>query len=732
MSDKRARLWRTFTNSKLSADTRQKAYHNRKKLLKAIRERIRNLNNNRVNAIAEELEANSRGGGNKLMYEYARLMQKKENRRFSIIDKEGYEHFNPDTALDLLRQFYVNKFNQADISKLETWEGNPRPLNNKITVNEVSNAIGKLNNNRSTGPDGIPVEWYKYGSLKMLEELTEDLNKMYEKHELIPEISEGILIPMNKPNAPHTVEKTRPITLLNTIRKVLCLIVRARIIGKLERYISPNQHGYRSGRSTTEVIWALQYARAATEKYKEKYEMIATDLSAAFDKPIREKLLRILKEEVGLEQDEMRMIRSLLAEIKLKIKVGNELGEEFVTRIGVPQGDGLSPHLFLVYMEYTLREYEKRSEKKPNIFDLRLTYADDDNILIHAEESDHIGPCNAECSCHRCQREELLWKLPIIMRENNMQMNPEKTQFITITRKTRKNTIIPQLGSDVNSTRELSIRCRKAMVALNAMHKLWIKGNPISKKTKIRLYNVTVGSIICYNIHAAAFTKAESEKLNRFHRRQIRRVLGIYWPRTMGVKATYKASGTRPISVDSTVRRWRLLGHILRGNTSAPAYRSMENFYRIRIPQSNPETNISKPRPLQRGRLFVALPNIINEEFRAVPLTKRLSITKGNGGGIDTITKLEHITKLREVANDISIGHGGKWKQLVAEIEKAAIKQWNKAERKRIGRKKDRPDNTEEKEEEEGEDYDENPPTTQAVMLRGNIEPLMRGRRPRR
>ena len=101
----------------------------------------------------------------------------------------------------------------------------------------------------------------------------------------------------------------------------------------------------------------------------------------------------------------------------------------------------------------------------------------------------------------------------------------------------------------------------------------------------------------------------------------------------------------------------------------------MDSFYRVRIPQSNPETNISKTRPLQRGRLFVALSNIINEEFRAIPLTKRLSINKGNGSGIDTITKLEHITKLREVANDISIGHGGRWKQLVAEIEKAAIKQ---------------------------------------------------------
>ena len=77
------------------------------------------------------------------------------------------------------------------------------------------------------------------------------------------------------------------------------------------------------------------------------------------------------------------MVQVMMSGTILRIRIGGEVGEPFETRVGVPQGDSLSPMLFNVYMEYISREYKRQCSKKPRVFDIRMTYADDDNFYIH-------------------------------------------------------------------------------------------------------------------------------------------------------------------------------------------------------------------------------------------------------------------------------------------------------------------------------------------------------------
>ena len=363
MSEWRKKLWRTFINTSVADATRRAAYIRRKVVFKAMRQRIKDLNSARIDQIATELEANSGNGGNRAMYEYARLMKKKQFVRFSIIDKDGYEQVNPDNVLGPLREYYQAKFNQEGIEMLEPWIGEPGPLENPITEEQVAAAIGKLNGNRAAGPDGKKTEEYKGGGAIISRVLANDFNAIFEKHEKMDSLCEGILIPMNKPKEPHTVQKTRPIVLFNAVRKIFCIVTRERALEKMEKYISQNQHGYRARRSTTEIAWTAQWTRATVEKYKEGYLAVNTDMSEAFDRAYRDLLMQILERDVGLDIDELRMIRILLSGITLRIRVDGQLGEPFQTTKGVVQGDGISPTLYNVYSEYKIRECEKVCEK---------------------------------------------------------------------------------------------------------------------------------------------------------------------------------------------------------------------------------------------------------------------------------------------------------------------------------------------------------------------------------
>ena len=66
--------------------------------------------------------------------------------------------------------------------------------------------------------------------------------------------------------------------------------------------------------------------------------------------------MNILRDEVCLHEDELRMCQMLLADTSLKVKLKEAVSEPFETTIGTPQGDGLSPILFAVYFERAVRD----------------------------------------------------------------------------------------------------------------------------------------------------------------------------------------------------------------------------------------------------------------------------------------------------------------------------------------------------------------------------------------
>ena len=83
-------------------------------------------------------------------------------------------------------------------------------------------------------------------------------------------------------------------------------------------------------------------------------------------------------------------------------------------------------------------------------------------------------------------------------------------------------------------------------------------------KDRIRLYETMVKSILRYNCGTWGLSQNDQKKLNSFHRKQLRRVIVIRWPHKITNRKLYDITGTKPLSIGITERRWNLLGHILR------------------------------------------------------------------------------------------------------------------------------------------------------------------------
>merc|ERR1712196_749490 len=128
--------------------------------------------------------------------------------------------------------------------------------------------------------------------------------------------------------------------------------------------------------------------------------------------------------------DELRLIQYLISETTMQVKIGKEYGEKFKTIIGTPQGDALSPLLFLIYLEEIIRT--AGLEEKLQQRDLIYAYADDVNFAMFEDDGGENARCeDAErCTCVKCRARRLESYLPQHFAKRHMQMNAGKTTHV--------------------------------------------------------------------------------------------------------------------------------------------------------------------------------------------------------------------------------------------------------------------------------------------------------------
>ena len=91
---------------------------------------------------------------------------------------------------------------------------------------------------------------------------------------------------------------------------------------------------------------------------------MGVDMSKAFDTIKRKQVLDALL-QVGCKEDDLRLVRSLLAITRLRVRVNSTMSADFETTIGPLEGDSLSPVLFTCCLAAALRAVREHSTR-PN------------------------------------------------------------------------------------------------------------------------------------------------------------------------------------------------------------------------------------------------------------------------------------------------------------------------------------------------------------------------------
>ena len=515
------------------------------------------------------------------MFEAVRHLQKSKppNNSIGVHDEDGCLIASDDMKASVVRD-YLEKQLTRDEQPLEPFEGLPRALIIPFTGVEIHAATSSLKNGRANGPDGIPNELIKYSNSTVHEHYAGIINSCFETHTFPISIGEATITPLQKPKKPiGPLKNLRPLTLSNAARKILSMATLKRIEEKVNAFTGPWQCAYKRARSCADIVWCQRVLLSVVQRKKWEYHRMGIDMSSAFDTIKRTTILELLK-LCGCTEDELRIVRLLLSNTKLRVKVNGVLSAEFLSLLGAFQGDCLSGCLFTLVLAGALNELRwtitiSLDRPIPPItiagLPLDTEYADD--VDFNDEEEDNLRA--------------ILPQATAILKKWNLFVNEDKTDFTHVylartgevdsdgnllsgNEAWRKSIT---LGSVLCSKADIQRRINLGYAAFNNYKKAWSDKLPLNKR--LILYNALVVSVLMYNSSCWAVPKIFLEKLDVVHRRHLRTILNIEYPGVISNINLYKRCNAEPLSEKVARSRWRMLGHVLRGPVDGPAFSSL-------------------------------------------------------------------------------------------------------------------------------------------------------------
>ena len=302
------------------------------------------------------------------------------------------------------------------------------------TETSISKIIDNLKLKTAVGVDGIGANLIKDLKLTIVPYLTRIINKAYDLHIFPEQLKKAIITPIFKEGNIDEISNYRPISVLT----IICKIFERSASNQMAKYfldkqkINPHQHAYQPAHSTTTCL-----AEILNEIYslldKNQYVALAKlDLSKAFDSINHNLLIQKLC-NLGLDKNSLQWISSYLENRLHVTKFQNFTSDEHQAKTGVPQGSILGPLLFICFINDLPSAFENTCKM--------FGYADDTQLVITAPTLDGLK-VKIEESIQAAQR----W-----YDENNMKVNPTKTELIIF--KSKRNTN-PQIQIEVPQTKK--------------------------------------------------------------------------------------------------------------------------------------------------------------------------------------------------------------------------------------------------------------------------------------
>ena len=301
-----------------------------------------------------------------------------------------------------------------------------RPINNYLSLYdthefEVETLIMNLNDRSSPGPINVPNRFIKL-LMKPLGKIMTFIANVSMNIGYVPlSFKIGKQTPVFK-SGPVNITNFRPITVCNSLSKILEKIVRKRLMEHLKasNVLTNSQFGFRSKHSTTHAMINLLETSLSALDDNLTAGGIFLDISKAFDCVNHDKLIRKL-EYYGVRANALIWFQSYLDERSQFVTIRNIKSNAYKLACGVPQGGTLAPILFILFVNDIIHSSK--------VFDFSI-YADDTCLIIGLDRVQYDDTLKLE-----------LQKVMEWFTANDLLVNVSKTDYLFLGPNYHKNYI---------------------------------------------------------------------------------------------------------------------------------------------------------------------------------------------------------------------------------------------------------------------------------------------------
>nr|KAG5703440.1 hypothetical protein BaRGS_022489 [Batillaria attramentaria] len=546
-----------------------------------VKRSARNDKRNFINDLTEEAETAAGQRNMKRLYEITRTLSGKNNNPTRPVkDKNGQIITKEEDQRTRWAEHFKETLNRppppvppdippaAQLLDIST---------NPPTKTEIIKAIKSLKSGKAAGPDGIPPEALKADIQTSTDMLHPLLRKIWESESVPQDWKKGHLVKLPKKGDLSSCSNWRGIMLLSIPGKVLTRIILERLKTALDKTLREEQAGFRNDRSCTDHIATMRIIIEQSLEWQTPLYSIFVDFQKAFDSVDREVIWKLMS-HYGFPPKFVNIIRQLYEDATCQVIHDGKLTEPFTVRTGVRQGCILSPTIFLMVVDWVMRQatdgkwtgiqwtFSKQLED--------LDFADDIALLSHKQQ-------DAQEKLNRVAEEAKKTGLKIniskteVMRVNHKQHDPIQLHQEDIKEVDKFIYLGSVVSKDGGTDEDIKSRTNKARHAFRTLRPIW-RSTALSLRNKIRIFNSNVKSVLLYGSETWRTTKTGSHRLQTFINRCLRNILNIRYPLVITNQDLWERTRQVPIEQEIKKRKWGWIGHTLRKPTSNVTRQSLD------------------------------------------------------------------------------------------------------------------------------------------------------------
>ena len=176
-------------------------------------------------------------------------------------------------------------FDMSLLVEIPQWDTN-MSLSTLPTIEEVLVSIKQLTSGKAPGSDGIPPDIFKHGGTAVAEELLKLFTMIWEEGGVPQDFKDADLVHLYKNKGDiKCCDNHRGISLLCIPGKILARLLLNRLFKHIDNIglVPESQCGFRLGRGTTDMNYALRQIMEKCKLYSEDLYLLFIDLTKAFN-----------------------------------------------------------------------------------------------------------------------------------------------------------------------------------------------------------------------------------------------------------------------------------------------------------------------------------------------------------------------------------------------------------------------------------------------------------------